>query len=105
MVPIQADEGILRHITSAKQLRPRTGFAAAILVGALAAAPALGQSVVNAPKVGGYLQVRETAQEQVGLSATLNRVRVSADGALPSKFAYRVLVEYQAPAGARVPRR
>jgi len=30
-------------------------------------------------------------------------VRISADGALPSKFAYRVLVEYQAPAGARVP--
>jgi len=73
------------------------------MLGTLAAAPAVAQSVVAAPKLGGYLQVRETAQEQVGLSATLNRVRISADGALPAMFAYRVLVEYQAPAGARVP--
>jgi len=75
-------------------------FAAlAFMLPALAGA----QTPVAPPRVGGYVQVRETAQEKVGLSATLNRVRVSADGNLPAKFAYRVLVEYQAPAGARVP--
>ena len=29
------------------------------------------------PKIGGYIQVRETWQEPTGLSATLNRARVS----------------------------
>jgi hypothetical protein len=57
----------------------------------------------TAPKLGGYFQVREIAQEQVGLTALLNRARFSIDGGLPSRFSYRALVELQASAGARVP--
>ncbi len=55
------------------------------------------------PRLGGYIQLRETAQEHVGLTAVLNRARFSIDGTLPLKFTYRALVELQAAAGARVP--
>jgi hypothetical protein len=56
-----------------------------------------------APKLGGYLQAREVAQERVGLTATLNRARFSIDGAMPAKFTYRFLVELEAATGARTP--
>jgi hypothetical protein len=55
------------------------------------------------PRVGGYIQARQIAQEQVGLTTVLNRARVSVDGTLPARFAYRALLEMQAAAGARVP--
>lgn len=58
---------------------------------------------VQAPRVGGYIQARETAQERAGLSASLNRARFSIDGSLPSAFAYRLLVETEASAGVRAP--
>src|SRR5258706_7961059 len=48
-----------------------------------------------APKLGGYIQVRELEQKQVGLTAFLNRARFSVDGALPSKFSYRFLTELE----------
>ena len=48
------------------------------------------------PRVGGYLQARETYQSRVGLTASLNRARVSVDGSLPQHFSYRLLVEYEA---------
>jgi hypothetical protein len=50
----------------------------------------------STPRVGGYLQARETYQSNVGLTASINRARVSVDGALPQHFSYRVLVEYEA---------
>ena len=56
-------------------------------------APGAAQS---APKVGGYIQVRETYQSPIGLTATLNRVRSSLEGSLPGSFSYRILVEYEA---------
>jgi phosphate-selective porin O/P len=59
--------------------------------------------LVPAPRLGGYLQARETAQEQLGVGAVLNRARFSIDGALPQRFAYRFLVETEASAGARNP--
>jgi hypothetical protein len=49
------------------------------------------------------LQVRQLAQKDVGLTTFLNRARFSIDGALPTRFSYRALVEIQASAGARVP--
>ncbi|HET9707756.1 MAG TPA: hypothetical protein VFP39_05590 [Gemmatimonadales bacterium] len=52
------------------------------------------------PHVGGYLQSRETYQEHVGLTASVNRARVSVDGGLPQHFSYRVLVEYEANGSA-----
>ncbi len=65
------------------------------------AAPA--SVALAAPRVGGYIQVREVAQERVGITATLNRARLSIDGALPARFSYRLLVELEASAGARSP--
>jgi hypothetical protein len=56
-----------------------------------------------APRLGGYLQARGIAQEELGFTALLNRARFSIDGTLPSRFTYRVLVEMQASAGIRLP--
>src|SRR6058998_608789 len=39
-----------------------------------------------APKLGGYIQARQVAQEHVGLTAFLNRARFSIDGVLPLRF-------------------
>ena len=55
------------------------------------------------PKLGGYIQLRETAVERAGLSAALNRARFSIDGALPQHFSYRALVELEASAGVKNP--
>ena len=67
---------------------------------AAAAAPTSG---LPAPRLGGYIQAREIAQQHVGLTSVLNRARFSIDGALPSRFAYRMLVETEASAGAKAP--
>jgi len=75
-----------------------------LLVAALSATPARAQEpAVPLPKVGGYFQLRETAQEQVGLSALLNRARISVDGSLPNQFSYRGLLEMEASTGSRTP--
>ena len=58
---------------------------------------------VSAPRVGGYIQLRETWQDHVGFTATLNRARVGVEGSLPSRFSYRVLIELEAPASGRNP--
>jgi len=50
----------------------------------------------SAPRVGGYLQARETYQNKVGMTASINRARVSVDGGLPQHLSYRLLVEYEA---------
>jgi len=58
---------------------------------------------LSPPRLGGYVQVRNVAQEQVGLTTFLNRARLSLDGSLPSRFSYRFLTELQAATGARTP--
>jgi hypothetical protein len=58
-------------------------------------------TAISPPRLGGYLQVRETYQDPLGLTATLNRARLSADGTLPSSFTYRFLIEYEAGGSAR----
>jgi hypothetical protein len=65
--------------------------------------PAPPTPTVRLPRVGGYIQVRQVAQEQVGLTALLNRVRLLVDGTLPARFSYRALLEMQSPAGVRLP--
>ncbi|HXS81127.1 MAG TPA: porin [Methylomirabilota bacterium] len=55
------------------------------------------------PRVGGYIQARMSAVQDIGFNAFLNRARASVDGALPYRFAYRLLVEFQASAGVRSP--
>jgi hypothetical protein len=57
--------------------------------------PAGAQGVPAPPRPSGYIQARESYQDGTGLSASLNRVRLGADGSLPSGFSYRVLVEYE----------
>ncbi len=68
---------------------------------ALAAAPAA--PAVAPPRLGGYVQFREVAVHRAGVSMLLNRARLSADGALPNRFSYRALVEFEASAGVRNP--
>ena len=72
---------------------------------ALAATPAHAQDPAAKPagptlKVGGYAQVRETYRTGSRLTATLNRVRVSVDGAIPGGFSFRVTPEYEAGGNA-----
>jgi hypothetical protein len=83
----------LAHAQSADTLQSRVVPS----VASPAAAPA-----VEPPRIGGYLQMRETWAGKAGLNATLNRARLSAEGPLPSQFSYRFLIEYEA-AGATSP--
>lgn len=53
------------------------------------------------PRIGGYIQVREAWVEPTGLTATIHRARLSADGALPRDFSYRALVELESGATGR----
>jgi hypothetical protein len=114
MLPRSSFQGILRHLEIVdNQTMGVHAMRAAILVlwGTLAVmlpGPALGaaspDSVVisptpmapapglTTPRVGGYFQAREVAQEHVGLTAFLNRARLSVDGTLPARFGYRALV-------------
>jgi len=60
-------------------------------------------AAVTPPRIGGYIQARTARVTDIGFNAFLNRARVSVDGALPQKFAYRLLAEFQASAGVRAP--
>jgi hypothetical protein len=55
------------------------------------------------PRVGGYVQFRETMRSYIGPTANVPRARVGVDGPLPMRFSYRVLVEYQAPTTGTTP--
>jgi hypothetical protein len=84
-----------------EHLRHRTTLLAIALAG-IASERCRAQTLAP-PKLGGYVQARETAQERVGLTATLNRARFSIEGALPSRFSYRFLVETEATTGRLTP--
>ena len=58
---------------------------------------------VAPPRLGGYVQVRSTAQERVGFTTFINRARLSAEGQIPTRFSYRLLIEYEASAGRNLP--
>jgi len=58
---------------------------------------------ISPPRVGGYIQARTASVTDIGFNAFLNRARVSVDGALPQRFSYRLLAEFQASAGVRSP--
>ena len=83
-----------------------------VLAATLAAPPALAATAADSalappriapPRLSGYVQIREVGQERVGLTSVLNRARFSIDGPLPSRLAYRILVETEASAGAKSP--
>ena len=67
-------------------------FAADSTPATAAAAPAV-------PKLGGYVQARETFQDGPGLTGTINRARVFMTGSVKPAFTYRVAVEFAAPSG------
>ena len=82
---------------------PLAGIARAETDADSLAAPASAVGSNPAPRVGGYIQARTSVVEDIGFNAALNRARASLDGALPARFSYRLLVEFEAPAGARAP--
>jgi len=68
----------------------------AAAVPAATAAPATIAAVAAAPpRLSGYVQVRSVYQTHAGITNSLNRARLGADGALPQHVSYRVLVEYE----------
>jgi len=83
----------------------RAAFLLAALLGLTSPTHAFAQSATPSapPRLGGYVQARETLAHGSGLTAVLNRARFSIDGALPSKFSYRFLVELEAPATRTTP--
>lgn len=46
-------------------------------------------------KLGGYLQTRLTWQEDVGLTASINRARLQATGTITGGFSYRIQAEFR----------
>jgi hypothetical protein len=96
----------------ARPAAKRSAFLLVLIVSTLPLARAFAQSATPAtpatslpaaPRLGGYVQARETLAHGTGLTAILNRARCSVDGALPSKFSYRFLVELEAPATRTTP--
>ncbi len=67
-----------------------------------AAAPPSAPAIAP-PRLGGYVQARETLAHGTWLTGTLNRARLSIDGALPRHFAYEAMLELEAAQGARLP--
>src|SRR5262245_44287823 len=65
--------------------------------------PTTAAQPLSPPRIGGYIQARTSAVQDIGFNAFLNRARASVDGARPARFAYRLLVEFQASAGVRAP--
>jgi phosphate-selective porin len=49
----------------------------------------------TAVKLSGYLQARETYQENVGLVGTINRARLAAAGSLPQNLSWRLQGEFR----------
>lgn len=64
---------------------------------ALLAGPASAQQGPGAPAVrlSGYLQARETWQERVGLTGTINRARLAASGSVGPGFSWRLQGEFR----------
>jgi hypothetical protein len=83
---------------------PRVASASTPADSAYAAAAAVATPAgIPAPRLGGYIQGRQVAQERVGTAWLLNRARFSIDGTSPARFSYRLLAELEASAGAKSP--
>src|SRR5215471_20074607 len=96
--------------TEARVIRPASVLATLLVLAAAqdagaqsSALPPLAppSSGVTAPKLGGYVQARATVEDNVGMTATINRARISADGSLPNRFTYRLMAEFEAGGSAR----
>jgi hypothetical protein len=81
---------------------PRVRIVGTLLALLLIAGSAAGQEqaaapkpVVSPPKISGYLQARETWQENVGLTGSINRARLTAAGTVASDFSWRLSGEFR----------
>lgn len=61
----------------------------------LSAAPLVAQSSPPTIKLSGYLQARETWQENVGLTASINRARLGATGTVAPPITYKIQAEFR----------
>ena len=77
---------------------------AALLLGPAAARAQIDSAQAKPPAVkwGGYLQLRETARPDVGLTATLNRARAGLDVQLPAGWSSRITAEFGGSAGVQL---
>jgi len=68
-----------------------------LLVAPLAAPPLLAQTASPAPAVrlSGYIQARETYQDEVGLTSTVNRARLAAAGSVQEGITWRIQGEFR----------
>ena len=75
----------------------RAGAASWVILGSALASPLPAQTPAPGPAVrfSGYLQGRETYQQGVGLTATLNRARLTTTGTLPGSIAWRLQGEFR----------
>jgi phosphate-selective porin len=71
-------------------------YAVAAWLGALLASPARAQApAAPAVKLSGYVQARETYQKDIGLTATINRARLTASGGAAGSISWRVQGEFR----------
>jgi hypothetical protein len=84
--------GLLIAVPAVAQQADSTTALPALAPGQTASAPSY------TPKVGGYIQARETYEDGPGLTATLNRARISVEGPMPEHFSYRIMAEFENPA-------
>ena len=69
---------------------------ALFLVAAMLRIPALpAQSSSPAVRLSGYIQARETYQKEVGLTASINRARLSAAGTVLGEVAWKIQGEFR----------
>jgi len=67
------------------------------IIAIASAAPAHAQTAPanTTPRLGGFIQLRETYQDPTGLSATVHRARLMVDGSLGSEFRFRVSSDFR----------
>jgi phosphate-selective porin len=73
-------------------------FAVAGVLVSVVAPNAVAQTSGAAPpavKLSGYIQARETYQENVGLTGTINRARLAASGSAPGNIVWRIQGEFR----------
>jgi phosphate-selective porin len=70
---------------------------AALALSMILLAPLRAQTTPAAPSVrlSGYLQVRETYQDEVGLTSTINRARLAAAGSVHERITWRIQGEFR----------
>ena len=71
------------------------GVTVTLLLGAVLTTAAQGQAPAPAVKWSGYVQARETYQDNVGLTGSINRARLAASGSATGSITWRVQGEFR----------